>query len=393
MNIVDLVLIGALLVFAWTGWRQGFVAGLASFAGFLSGGLLAAIALPPLVERFSIPDFAGAIILAGSIVTLALVGQTLASILGRRLRAGIEWNSVRTLDNIGGAALNVTALAVILWIVASAVTVLPDQNVVRQVRSSVVITGIDRVVPDTARDWFIGLRDAVDASGLPRVFAGIGIDAGPDVPAPDAALLRDVAVRAAWPSLARVFGPACSTNITGSGFVYAPQRIMTNAHVVAGISEPRIRIPGDPNSYRGRVVVFDPELDLAVIYVPDLLAPALEFSAAQADTGDSAVAAGFPGGGDLRASPARIRAVVDARGENIYGRVGPTREVYTFRGEVRPGNSGGPLLSPSGDVLGVIFASGAGDPDTGYALTADQVAQVAATGRNATVGLADTACR
>ncbi|MFY9330162.1 MAG: MarP family serine protease [Candidatus Nanopelagicales bacterium] len=393
MNMVDWVVIGAIAIFAWTGWRQGFVAGLLSFAGFLGGGILAAIALPPIVERLSVPDFVGAIILAGAIVATALIGQMLTSIVGRRLRAGIEWGGLRTVDNIGGAALNVVALSVILWIVASAVIVLPDQNLVRQVRGSVVITGIDRVVPDSARDWFVGLRDAVDASGLPRVFAGIGIDAGPPVPAPDPALLNDPAVRAAWPSLTRVFGPACEKNITGSGFVYAPERIMTNAHVVAGVSEPRIRIPGDPESYRGRVVVFDAELDVAVVYVPGLRAPAIDFSNQQAQTGDSAVVAGFPGGGDLTAIPARIRGVLQARGENIYGRVGPVREVYSFRGDVRPGNSGGPLLSPTGDAWGVVFASGVGEEDTGYALTAEQVANIAAQGRQATTAIPTTACR
>lgn len=393
MNIVDWILLGALAVFAWTGWRQGFVAGLLSFAGFLAGGILAALALPPIVERFNPPEFIGAVVLAIAIVTLALLGQTLTSIVGRRLRAGIEWSSIRTLDNIGGAALNVAALAVILWLVASAVTVLPDQSLVRQVRSSVVVTNIDRVVPDGARDWFVGLRDAVDASGLPRVFAGIGVDAGPAVPAPDPAVLDDPAIRAAWPSLARVFGPACEKRITGSGFVYAPERIMTNAHVVAGVSEPRIRIPGDEQSYVGRVVAFDPESDVAVVYVPGLTAPVLPFSTRVAATGDSAVAAGFPGGGNLTATPARIRAVIEARGESIYGRVGPLREVYAFRGDVRPGNSGGPLLGPSGDVLGVIFASGLGEPDTGYALTAAQVQAIAAQGLTATTPVAPTACR
>ena len=393
MNVVDLVLLGAILVFAWTGWRQGFVAGLASFAGFLGGGLLAALTLPRLVEVLNLPDFGGALLLATGILAAALIGQTLTSILGRRLRGAITWSPARAVDNLGGAALNVTALAVVLWVVASAVTVLPEQSLVRQVRGSAVILGIDRIVPDAARDFFVGLRDAVAESPLPRVFAGIGYDAGPQVSAPDRALLRDPAVRAAWPSLARISTVGCGSGISGSGFVYAPDRILTNAHVVAGVDDPRVRIPGDAQSYVATVVAFDSDIDLAVLAVPGLPAAPLDFATKAAITGDPAVVAGFPGGGELVATPARIRAQIDARGEDIYGRAGVTREVYSFRGEVRPGNSGGPLLDPKGRVYGVVFAAGLDDAETGYAITAAQAQAIASAGEIATTPTETGPCR
>jgi S1-C subfamily serine protease len=393
VNVLDLVLIGAVVVFAWVGWRQGFVAGLLSFIGFLGGGLTAALLLPGAVESFNVPDPLGALGLAAAILAAAIVGQTLAAALGRRLRDGITWRPAQVLDNAGGAVLNIAALSLVVWIVASAVAVLPDVGLARQVRSSVLLAGIDRVVPDAARNLFVGLRDAVDASGLPRVFSGLGQSAGPEVPPPDRSLLRDPAVRAAWPSLARVTGTACQTSVTGSGFVYADDRILTNAHVVAGIDEPRVRIPGDPESYRATVVAWDPDLDLAVLWVPGLVAPPLRFSERVADTGDSAVVAGFPGGGDLEATPARIRAMITARGEDIYGRTGVVRELYTFRGDVRPGNSGGPLLAPDGSVYGVVFASGVGDPETGYAVTAAQAARLADAGRSATAPVDPGSCR
>ena len=393
MNIVDLVLFGALVAFAWSGWRQGFVAGLLSFIGFLGGGLLAALLLPSMVERLPLPDLVRAMLLASTILAVAMLGQAGTSIAGRRLRSGITWTPARTVDNVAGAALNVAALAMVLWVVASAVAVLPDHALVRQIRGSALITGIDRVVPDTARDWFVGLRNAMDASGLPRVFTGIGYDAGPQVPAPDRALLRDPAVRAAWPSLVRVSGSDCGTGVSGSGFVYARDRILTNAHVVAGLESPRVRIPGDAAAYEATVVAFDPDIDLAVLYVPGLLAAPLDFAEDAATTGDPAVVAGFPGGGELVAVPARIRAEIDARGEDIYGRAGVTREIYSFRGDVRPGNSGGPLLAPDGSVYGVVFAAGVGEAETGYAITADQASAVAVAGA-ATTSPADTGpCR
>ncbi len=393
MNVVDLVLIGALIVFAWSGWRQGFVAGLLSFTGFLGGGLAAALVLPRLIEPFNLPDIAGALTLATAILAAALLGQTLTSMIGRRLRDAITWSPARAVDNAGGAILNVTALAVVLWVIASAVAVLPEQSLVRQVRGSALITGIDRVVPDVARDFFVGLRDAVAASPLPRVFAGIGYDAGPQVPAPDPALLRDPAVRAAWPSLVRITTVECGTGVSGSGFVYATDRIMTNAHVVAGVESPRVRIPGDPSSYEATVVAFDADIDLAVLAVPGLSATPLDFTEREAATGDPAVVAGFPGGGELVAGPARIRAQIDARGEDIYGRAGVMREVYSFRGDVRPGNSGGPLLAPDGRVYGVVFAAGLDDDETGYAITAEQATAIATFGEVATAPTETGPCR
>ena len=393
MNAIDALVLVAIAVFAWTGWRQGFVTGLLSFAGFLIGGLGAALVLPHLVEAIGMPGFAGALLLALGILAFAILGQALATIAGRSLRAGITWSGARTVDNAAGAALNVVALAAVLWIMATAVGVLPGLGLARDVRSSLILSGIDRAVPDVARNAFTGLRDAVDASGLPRVFSGFGQYAGPEVPPPNPALLRDPAVRAAWPSLAKVSASACESNVVGSGFVYATDRVLTNAHVVAGAAAARVVIPGDPTRYEGTVVAIDPRIDLAVIHVPGLPAPPLAFAGRVPDTGDSAVVAGFPGGGDLLAESARIRARIDARGEDIYGRSGVVREVYSFRGNVVPGNSGGPLLSPRGRVFGVVFAAGLGEPDTGYAITAQQASHIADAGRTATSPVDTGSCR
>ena len=393
MNAIDALVLLAVAIFAWTGWRQGFVAGLLSFAGFLLGGLGAALILPRIVEQLAIPGFAGALLLALGILACAILGQALATIAGRSLRQGITWSGARTLDSAGGAALNVVALAAVLWIIATAVGVLPNLGVAREIRASLFLTTIDRGVPDAARNLFSGLRDAVDASGLPRVFSGFGQYAGPDVPPPNPALLRDPAVRAAWPSLAKITADACETSVVGSGFVYAQDRVLTNAHVVAGAPDARVVIPGDPTRYEATIVAIDSRIDLAVLHVPGLPAPPLDFASRVPDTGDSAVVAGFPGGGDLVAEPARIRARIDARGEDIYGRSGVLREVYSFRGNVVPGNSGGPLLSPRGRVFGVVFAAGIGEPDTGYAITAEQAREVVDDGRTATAPVDTGACR
>lgn len=395
MNVVDWVLVGAIVVFAWTGWRQGFVAGLLSFIGFLGGGVLGAFLVPAVVERTSLVGVVRALVVALGVLTVAAVGQVIAASVGRRVRESITWRPARALDNVGGALLNVLALAVVLWIVASAVAVLPNSSLTRQIRQSSVLVGLDRLVPDSARDLFSGLRDLVDSSGMPRVFSGLGELTGPEVEEPDPALTKDPAVRAAWDSLVQVAGDTleCQTSVTGSGFVYAPERVLTNAHVVAGIDSPRVQLRGVGESYPARVVAFDPRLDLAVLLVPGLPATPLDFAARPAERGDPAVVAGFPGGGRLTASAARVRAVIPARGEDIYGRSGVLREVYAFRGEVRPGNSGGPLLAPDGEVYGVVFASGLGDAETGYAITAEQSQEVADEGRSAVSRVDTGSCR
>lgn len=393
MNLVDAIVIAAIVVFAWTGWRQGFVAGLLSFGGFLIGALTAALLLPRVLEGFDLPGFLRAVLLASAILLAALVGQTLASVIGRRLRSAMTWRGVQVVDSAAGAALNIVALAVVLWIIATAVGLVPGLAVAREVRSSLVLRTLDSAVPDRARDLFSGLRNAVDASGLPRVFSGFGQYAGPQVPAPNDRLLRDPAVRAAWPSLVKVTAVACDAVVTGSGFAYARDRILTNAHVVAGAEQPSVRIPGDPVSYTATIVAIDTRLDLAVLRVDALPAPPLVFATRPARTGDGAVVAGFPGGGDLEAGAARIRARINARGEDIYGRSGVVRDVYSFRGTVVPGNSGGPLLAPSGRVYGVVFAAGLGEEETGYAITAEQAAPLAAQGAAASEAVPSGRCR
>ena len=159
--------------------------------------------------------------------------------------------------------------------------------------------------------------------------------------------------------------------------------MLTNAHVVAGVDDPQVRVSGDGELLDARVVVFDPDADLAVLYVPELTAAPLDLDDS-AGRGDQAVVAGFPGGGPFRLVAARVRDTINARGPDIYHRKQVTREVFSLFADVEPGNSGGPLLSPDGDVYGVVFAKSLDDPNTGYALTVDEARSVARAGRGAT---------
>jgi S1-C subfamily serine protease len=380
MNIVDLVLIGAIIIFAWAGWRQGFIAGALSFAGFLGGGLLAALWLPGFIEARVDGTFLRVILVTVGVLLSAIAGQFLTSIIGRKLRGTLTWKPIRFVDNAAGLALNIVALAVVVWILASAMAYLPESSVSQQVRQSRVLVTLDLAVPDIARNTFGGLRDLVGDTAMPRVFSGFAEVIGPDVADPDDQILDLPVVNELRPSVMRILGEACANTINGSGFVFAPEYVLTNAHVVAGVDRPAVQNRLNDPLLPARVVVFDPRLDIAVLFVPGLMAPSVTFSSADVRSGDDAFAMGFPGSGGFRATPARIRTTVDARGDDIYGNPGVVREVHAFRGDVRPGNSGGPLVDLNGDVIGMVFASGQADSNTGFALTNAELSDATAAG-------------
>jgi S1-C subfamily serine protease len=379
MNSVDYVLLVLAVLAGLSGWRNGLVGGVLSFAGFIVGAFVGAVIAPHVLGSMS--GVVAAVLGVGIVILAAGIGNALAGLLGNWVRETVSWRPVRVVDSVGGSMFGVLSFALVAWVVASAVLVVPLGAVSTEVRGSTVLGEIDTVMPQAPRDWVSGLRSALDSTGFPQAFGGFTLDPVIPVDAPDPALLKDPAVRAAWGSLVKVEGiaPDCGTQVDGSGFVYAPDRVMTNAHVVAGVASPGVLVRGSGRVWPARVVYLDPVVDVAVLDVPGLDASALRFSTT-AQRGDAAVVAGFPGGGALTASAARIRGRISARGMDIYGHGQVTRDVYAVRGTIRPGNSGGPLLSPDGHVDGVVFASSVDDPDTGYALTADQVSTAAREG-------------
>jgi S1-C subfamily serine protease len=227
-----------------------------------------------------------------------------------------------------------------------------------------------------ARNAFGSLRDLVGSTSVPRVFSGLAQITGPEVDPPNPASVT-LEVDRARESIVQVTGatPECSASVAGSGFVVADGRVLTNAHVVAGVDRPRVRVRLSDRGLPARVVYFDPRTDVAVLEVPDLDTPPLRLASDEARTSDAAVIAGFPESGPYRAEPARIRTTVTALGDDIYGDAGVERDVYAIRGTVLPGNSGGPLLRPDGLVLGMVFGADEEAVSTGYALTAEELTE------------------
>jgi S1-C subfamily serine protease len=391
VNLVDVVLLGFVALSVWTGWRNGLMAGVLSFTGFLGGAVVGAVLAPHLLGSFD--GLAAAALGIAVVVVCAGVGNVLASMLARMLRETVTWRPARLVDSAGGSVFGGLSVLLVAWIVANALVVVPLGEVSTQIRGSRLLDGVDQVLPGTARDWVGGLRSALDFTGFPQAFSGFALDPVIPIDAPDSSLLNDPAVRASWGSLVRVEGVAteCSTQVDGSGFVFSDDHVMTNAHVVAGIDRPIVRVRGAGRAWEARVVFFDPAVDVAVLYVPGLHAPVLTFAGA-AGRGDPAVVAGFPGGGPLQVGAARIRATITARGSDIYGHGTVSREVYSVRATIKPGNSGGPLLAPDGRVDGVVFAAALQDPETGYALTAHQVAPAAQQAGKATAPVGTGSC-
>jgi S1-C subfamily serine protease len=385
--VIDLLLAVVLVGYALSGYRRGAVVGVGSLAGFVGGAALAMWGLPRLLERWSAVetgDVRRLVVLVLGVLVAALVGQAVGSTLGARLRHRMTTGPARLVDSLLGAVASVLAVCVLVWLLAGAVRTGPSPALSRAVSQSRVVGALDGVLPPAGGRLFAGFRNLLDAEGFPRVFEGFGPERIRAVEPPDPRVRNSAGIRAAARSIVKITGTAvaCGRVQEGSGWVLRKDAVVTNAHVVAGVTRPRVRVGGVGPTYQGRVVVFDPVRDLAVIDVPDLPAPALP-RAADLSRGDGAVVAGFPLNGPYRLDAARVREVLNARGEDIYGRRPSVREIYSLYSRVRPGNSGGPLLTPDGEVVGVVFAKSLDADDTGYALTMDEARPVLQAARNA----------
>jgi S1-C subfamily serine protease len=380
-DLLDLALLVIAAAFAVSGYRQGFVVGLLSFVGFVGGAVLGA-QFGPAISRAIVggqtqQDVVAVILL----VSGAIIGQFVASSVGAALRQTMTSPSSTAVDAVGGSAVSVLSMLLIAWAIGSVLTASPFSTVVNQVDHSMVLGTMDRVMPTPAKTMFSEFRRLLASGPFPQVFSGIGAAQLFTVSAPDQAVLNSPGYLAARDRVVKVQGTAlsCDRSIEGSGFVYAPQHVLTNAHVVAGVTQgPTVTLPNG-NSYQAKVVLYDPQVDIAVLYVPGLTVTPLHFDT-QANNGSNAIVAGYPLDHPFTAVAARIGGVQQAVGPDIYQTGQVNRQIYEIRAVVEPGNSGGPLLSPAGNVYGVVFAAAVGENDTGFALTAAEVAGDASRG-------------
>ncbi|MFF7853840.1 MarP family serine protease [Streptomyces sp. NPDC007904] len=383
MDLLDILLLLVVLAYAASGYRRGLLAGCVSLAGFV-GGAGVGVWILPWVMDLTTPGTTRATVTAVFTVLLpAVAGHELAGRLGLRLRRELDRGPLRVADGLGGAVANSVAVLIVAWVAASVLGASSSPLVTSAIRDSRLLGTVQDAMPDTTPGWFSRATSALTEAGFPQVFNPFENESTAEVAEPSGDSVTAAATRAARRSTVKVEGVAGTQGREGSGFVYAREHVMTNAHVVAGIDEPTVRVGGVGRAYEARVVLFDPRKDVAVLYVPDLRAPVLRFDD-DAGRGDAAVVAGYPQDGDLNLQAATVANRVPARGQDIYGVEVVTREIYSIRSTVRPGNSGGPLLTTDGRVYGVVFARSTSDAETGYVLTADEVADDAARAAGAT---------
>jgi S1-C subfamily serine protease len=392
-DLLDLALLVIAAAFALSGYRQGFVVGSLSFIGFVGGAVLGAEFGPSISRAIVGGQTQQDVVAVILLVSGAIIGQFIASSIGAALRQSMTSPSSTTLDSIGGSAVSILSMLLIAWAIGSVLTASSFPVIVQQVDNSLVLSTMDKVMPSQAKTMFSEFRRLLASGPFPQVFSGIGAAHLFSVSPPDPAVLNSTGYRDARSRVVKVQGTAlsCNRSIEGSGFVYAPQHIITNAHVVAGVTgKPTVTAP-DGAVYHATVVLYDPQVDIAVLYVPGLDLTPLRFDY-RATAGASAIVAGYPLDHSLTAVAARIGGTQNAVGPDIYQDGQVNRPIFEIKAVVQPGNSGGPLLSPSGSVYGVVFAAAVGESDTGFALTATEVHGDASEGATQTYPVSTQIC-
>lgn len=393
-DLLDVILLVLVAAFAVSGYRQGFIIGALSFAGFLIGAVIGLIFAPRIAHAFVSRVPQQALIAVVIVILAAMIGQLIASAAGAALRSRVTWRPVTYLDAVGGALISMVSVLLIAWIIGAAVVNSGFPEATGQVRNSAVLRGVDTVMPPAAQTMFSDFRRLLAEGPYPQVFGGLGAASPLSVAAPNSKYLKYPGVKKDEQSIVKVIGTAssCSRQIEGSGFVISPDHVLTNAHVVAGVDDgPVIYTPGGQR-FKAQVVFFDPKGDIAVLSVPGLNLPVLKFAGA-AGRGTNAVVAGYPENHPFTLVPATVGATQDATAPDIYQSANVTRQIYEIRAKIQPGNSGGPLIDPhTGHVYGVVFAAAVGINDVGYALTASDVSGDARAGKAASQPVSTQGC-
>ena len=361
MSILDLVIILFILILVVRGARTGFLAGAFSLAGVVVGAAFGSRVAPLILADNESLFFRAGITLV-SILAFAILGDAIARSIGRALRRRFRGSTPAVLDSLGGAALGLTLSLVLVWIAGTlALQAPPLADFQPSVERSRILATLNERMPSQL------FAEAVSRfEPLPEI-------QGPsaEVPEPDGNITGDPDVQAATASTVRVTGIACGYGIGGTGWVAAPNLVVTNAHVVAGENTTRVQTEGTGRRLPARVVVFDPSNDVAVLRVPKLDEPALAL--AEPEPTEEVAVIGFPENGPLNVQPGRTGQTRRVISTDAYNEGPVERTVTSFNVFVRPGNSGGPAVNENGEVVATIFASRADTSDAGYGIPSQLV--------------------
>ena len=369
MNLLDLAILFLLATAGLNGYRRGAALQLSAYAGLLLGLLVGALVAPPISRLVSSPLMQAALALI-ILLSMATIGDAVGWLVGRKVWVLARQSKLKAIDAAGGSVVAVVAVLLATWFVAFNLVNGPWPSLSREIRQSAIVQTLDDALPRPP-SVLAEMRTFLNRFGFPEVFAGFPpAPAGP-VDVPTNAQVRAAAGKADE-STVKIEGAACGAILEGSGFVAAPNYIVTNAHVVAGMKSPQIESM-DGGSQPALVVAFDPKLDIAVLYVNHTPAPPLTLDPVDEGRGAEGVVLGYPGGGPFQYGAAAVRRELSAIGRDIYGRSVVDRKVYEMQALVRPGNSGGPFVLLDGEVAGVVFAASTTDDEIGYAIASPQV--------------------
>ncbi len=375
---LDLLIIVILILAVLRGRQIGFVQQFFSLVGFF-GGLFLGSLLRPWLVTFGDTSLARTALALTTTLGLAVIGLLLAEWLSLKFKSKLGRNLNRA-DSWLGAIAGGLGLAVGLWLIVSTLQALPMPALRLELQSSRIIRSANKHLP-TAPNFLAGLGHLIDPSLFPEVFSGLEPNPPAHINIPPSSQLA-AAVASARKSVVKIESQGCDGAIEGSGFVAAEDTVITNAHVIAGITKPYV--VDDNGTHPAQTVWFDPGIDIAVLKTSALAGKPLPLSDALADAGTAAAVMGYPGGNGFTADPAAILDNFNARGKNIYGSSSSIRQIYSIKATVIPGNSGGPLVLADGRVAGVIFAQSTTYQNVGYALTAAAVKQALISSANKT---------
>lgn len=370
--LLDLLLVVVFISSIVVGYRRGLLHTAAGLVGLILGGIAAYFAMPWVAAVVPLPEWRAPAAIVAALVLLSL-GGWLGALVGGALQHGARAAKLGVLDRVLGAIGNLIVTAFVVALVGSGISAMGVPVLSPAVAGSRVLSTLDQVTPAPARSLLAELRTATFGGAIPWLVDVL--DAPQQAPQLPAGGIDDADLARAAESVVRITGTAfqCGSNMSGSGFVVAEDRIVTNAHVVAGVTEPIVEAPGEA-AVEGHVVAFDPENDLALIAVSGLETPPLAIADAPAGT-DVAVA-GYPFGGPLELRPARVMSVGPITIQES-GRTA-TRDIVTLAADVDHGNSGGPVLTGDGAVGGVVFAKSDSVENIGYAIPVATLAPLAA---------------
>lgn len=389
LNLFDILVAVLALLVGFRGWRRGFLIQASELGGGFVG-LVAGVALGPRVaSRLTDEPGLQAALISLVVVFAALsLGQGLGFALGHKFGSFARRAHLGAVDSSLGALFGIVITLISYWLIGSLLIQGPSQAVAAELRDSKLLKRMIRVA--SPPDILATLGHYLDTSGFPQVFTGVP-PLGRPVKLPSGKQTRR-AYQAADQSTVRVVVSACGGLQLGSGWVAANSTVVTNAHVVAGAE--RVTVQTRSGQHSSRVVLFDDDLDLAVLRVPGLGAPALSLTTRTFGPGRKGATLGYPGSkrGRLSHSKAAIQTRVQAQGRDIYGQSYVKRDIYQLRANVQQGDSGGPFVLPNGRVAGVVFAASVASPGTGYALTGKQVAPNVAKGSRSTKRVSTGPC-